>query len=267
MKKKNQTFLWKIIHPDCKRPSYLLGTMHVRDQRAFEQLAKVQEKIAACDAYAAEFDLGHADSSVVNEQMKLPEGQLLSDWLSPKSYAVLAKLLKKRIGVDLDVFQKQKPFFVYNMLTESLFQDDMPFALDQYLYQWAAMQEKEMTGVETFMEQMEIMEKISLKKQAKILAQTTKNFKKYRRQLKKMTSLYQEGNLNQLHKSALKNMGSLRKLLVYDRNEIMAKRITDMVAEQSVFIAVGAGHLSGKKGILRLLKQAGCKVKSEQWGA
>jgi len=266
MKKKKETFLWKIIHPECKRPSYLLGTMHVRDQRAFEQLEKVQEKIAVCDVYAAEFDLGNADSRVVTQHMQLPEGQLLSDWLSPKNYAALSKLLEKRIGVDLDVFQKQKPFFVYNMLTESLFQDDMPFALDHYLYQWAATQEKQMTGVETFTEQMEIMEKISLKKQAKILAQTTKNFKKYRRQLKKMTSLYQEGNLNQLHKSALKNMGSLRKLLVYDRNEIMAKRIADMAEEQAVFVAVGAGHLSGKKGVLRLLKQSGLKVKPERWG-
>lgn len=265
MKKKKQTFLWKIIHPDCKRPSYLLGTMHVRDRRAFGQLEKLEEKIEACEVFAAEFDLQNADRGVADAQMRLPEGETLADWISPKTYKALEKLCLKRTGVELDVFSRHKPFFVYNMLTESLFQDDMPFALDQHLYNRAAATGKQLTGVETFTEQMAIMEKISLKEQAKVLTQVTRKFGNYRKQLKKITTLYQNGDLRQLHKSALKGMKGLRKLLVYDRNEIMAERIAAMTAEQSVFIAIGAGHLGGKKGVLRLLKLAGLKVKPEGW--
>ncbi|MGB0863917.1 MAG: TraB/GumN family protein [Saprospiraceae bacterium] len=34
-----------------------------------------------------------------------------------------------------------------------------------------------------------------------------------------------------------------------------------MVQEQTLFCAIGAGHLSGKKGVLKLLKDKGYKVK------
>jgi uncharacterized protein YbaP (TraB family) len=40
----------------------------------------------------------------------------------------------------------------------------------------------------------------------------------------------------------------------------MAERIIKLSADQSLFTAIGAGHLAGKKGVLRLLKKAGLKV-------
>ena len=41
----------------------------------------------------------------------------------------------------------------------------------------------------------------------------------------------------------------------------MANRITGMIQESSSFIAIGAGHLSGSKGVLRLLKKNGIDVR------
>jgi len=261
LKKKKQTFLWRIAHAKSDAPSYLFGTMHVRDKRAFGALSVVEEKIAECAAFAAEFDFEEAQGFQGNSQMQITGNQSLESLFKPKKYKRIAGFLEKQTGMDIAFFDQQKPFLIYQLITETLFQKDMPFALDRYLYEHAKEHGKVLTGVETFAEQMAIMEKITLEQQAKVLYQTVKDFKNYRKQLKKLTRLYQEGNLQQLNKSARKGMGSLRKLLVDDRNYIMTDRIAEMTSRQSTFVAIGAGHLGGKNGVLRLLKLKNMKLK------
>lgn len=56
-------------------------------------------------------------------------------------------------------------------------------------------------------------------------------------------------------------MGGMKEVLIYNRNQLMYERI-DGRREQSSFYALGAAHLAGKKGVLRLLKNAGYKIKA-----
>jgi uncharacterized protein YbaP (TraB family) len=56
-------------------------------------------------------------------------------------------------------------------------------------------------------------------------------------------------------------MHELRKRIIYLRNESMVRRILSFDTSNSYFITVGAGHLSGKKGILTMLRKAGYQVK------
>ncbi len=53
----------------------------------------------------------------------------------------------------------------------------------------------------------------------------------------------------------------LRVKLLDDRNDLMAPRIDAEAREKSVFVAVGAAHLAGKRGLLAQLQQAGYKLK------
>jgi uncharacterized protein YbaP (TraB family) len=41
----------------------------------------------------------------------------------------------------------------------------------------------------------------------------------------------------------------------------MANRIAEFTNQHTIFAAIGAGHLGGKKGVLRLLKKKGFTVK------
>ena len=56
-------------------------------------------------------------------------------------------------------------------------------------------------------------------------------------------------------------MGKLRKLMIYDRNEFMTNNLVALTEEGATFCAVGAAHLPGGKGMLRMLKRSGFKVK------
>jgi uncharacterized protein YbaP (TraB family) len=76
-----------------------------------------------------------------------------------------------------------------------------------------------------------------------------------------MTTLYLEGDIQKLYKATKKGSGKLRKILLFNRNKIMANRIDQFAKEETFFAAIGAGHLGGEKGVLRLLKLKGWKVK------
>lgn len=261
MKKKKQSLLWKITHPETKKASYVFGTMHVRDERAFRYKEKVEQKIMDCDVYASEVNLDEMNHAMLMAAMQLPEGQSLSTLLSRKVYQRLNKLFLKWLGMGLTPFDFHQPLFVTNILTESLLSADMPESLDLTLWEFARANEKITLGIESFAEQLEILNSISLKYQIKSLVWMTKNFKSYRRQLFKMTDLYEKGDIQQLYRSTRKQAKGMRKLMLFDRNELMADRIAKIAQEQSLFVSIGAGHLSGKQGVLRLLKQHGFRVK------
>ena len=48
------------------------------------------------------------------------------------------------------------------------------------------------------------------------------------------------------------------------RNRSWIQKIKEIVSKQSAFIAVGAGHLGGPNGLIRLLQQEGYRVKPIQ---
>ena len=96
--------------------------------------------------------------------------------------------------------------------------------------------------------------------QIKGLLQIGKNPKKYRQALAKSITTYIKQDFQNLYQSSKKGAGDKRKVLLYNRNKIMAERIAQYIEKQSLFAAIGAGHLGGGKGVLRLLKQKGFKL-------
>ena len=48
--------------------------------------------------------------------------------------------------------------------------------------------------------------------------------------------------------------------LIYNRNANWVKAMPDIMRQAPTFFAVGAAHLCGDRGVLRLLEQAGYKI-------
>jgi uncharacterized protein len=260
MSKKKNSLLWK-IESDLKGPSYIFGTMHVRDHKAFGYQNLAQQKILECEVYAGEMNLDEINQEAMAESMDLAQDISISTLLKPKIYKRLEKLFLRQVGMPLSFFEKSQPIMITNLITESLLSVDTPHSLDATLWQFAKDQQKITIGIESFEEQIEILGEISLDYQIKGLIDLVRNFKKFKKQLSNLTALYQEGDIRQLYKSSKKQAGKMRKLMFYSRNKIMADRIAKLVREQSIFVSIGAGHLSGGKGVLRLLKQEGFKIK------
>lgn len=255
--------LWKIETPNRGiPPSYLFGTMHIRDLRAFEQLGAVFKALDACEIFAGEFDFSEIDNQLMEESLKLPPGQTLPELLSARTWKNLQKFAPLALGMPAKHLVHFHPMTLSGMLMASAFNEDAKVSLDETLFQYAVAKGKTTAGVETFLGQIEIINKISMEEHISQLSWILRNYSRRHEQGKKLLEAYQAGDLRKLNQLARREARGLRQILVYDRNILMAERLSELAATSAVFCAVGAGHLAGRTGLLRLLKQKGFRLKA-----
>lgn len=252
--------LWQIEHKSFKGVCYLMGTMHAHDSRVIALADRTKPYIEKTEAFACEIHLGEAPSGM-DPNFMLPHQQTLSHILPAKTYQHLRRIFPKYVGNDLSLFERWQPILIQNILTESAFLNDSPESLDSYLWNFASKKKKKLLGLENQRQQQQILQKLSLKWQVAMLRRQVRNMSNMRQKAVVMLNAYLDQNLPLLHKKAKKSGGKARKWLLYERNYQMCERFMDYAAKDSLFAAVGAGHLLGSKGILRLLKKQGAKVK------
>lgn len=261
MKKHRQSLLWALTHPEIQGGSYLFGTMHVKSLKAVQCLDLVYQKIEHCAAFAAEFDLDDLQQAIDLTSFTLPDGMNLSALLPQKRYTKLKKNIYQATGIDIALLDHSQPMLISNLIDEQMIHQDIDLALDQHLWELAKSLEKKMWGIETFAAQIEILQQIPITAQVQSLWNIGRNLKRHRKNLLKMATWYEQAEITKLYLAAKKGLHDLRDLLLYQRNTFMAKRIAEMTREHTSFCAIGVAHLPGQKGVLRLLKKDGFKVK------
>ena len=76
-----------------------------------------------------------------------------------------------------------------------------------------------------------------------------------------MMNFYRDKDLDMIDSlTVLSGSENYLKALLYDRNVIMVKSIDSLARKGSLFAAVGAAHLPGKKGIIEMLRKKGYTV-------
>lgn len=240
--------------------------MHVGEPRAFVWLELAQRHIAESEIFATEFDFAETDESAIAEVLQLPGGAALDTLLKPGPWENLDYYARKKLGIPAANLRFQHPMAVAATLTGALMQESAPASLDETLWQYARSLGIPTTGVETFAGQIETLRKIPFKAHLKNLVWLLKNYGRQKRRIRKMLGWYADGDIRQLYASARKDAKGLRRVLLYERNALMVKRFADIARERALFCAVGAGHLAGEKGMLRLLRKAGFQVKPVMLG-
>lgn len=256
------SLLWKVTHEAWPAPCYLFGTMHVKDAIAFTHWEKAQARLSEVASFAIEYDLKENQGHEIQAQMRLPDNQKLNDFLSPRLQVRLERVVQRELHLPLSYFQSFKPIFLMNMLTINQFESQGAHGLDEALYLEAQRLDIPTTGLETFDRQLEVLENMTMKKQLKDLKEIATHLGRYKRFWKRTAQYYMEENIHKVYKVSQKSLGSMRKLMLYQRNKDMAERFAELATTQSLFAAVGAAHLAGAKGMLRVLKHKGAKLEA-----
>jgi uncharacterized protein YbaP (TraB family) len=249
--------LWSISGIHLPGTSFLFGTMHVRDNRIFSILPPVFPRILACQGFAAEYHLDEQAAS------PLVPGRSDFNWqslLPASKFSRISRLLLRTTGLDIRRLTHLPPYFALGVLSGQFLKSDMPCSLDEHLWNYAREAGKELRGVETLQEQMQVLAGIPLEMQLQMLMDCCRNISRFRQHLLHLAALYEKQDTQQLYKVVKKNARGLRKVLLYQRNAVMAERIAAMAREQTTFSAIGAAHLGGRKGVICLLKEQGFRV-------
>ncbi len=255
---KKQSLLWEVRRADKTLAGYVLGTMHTRDQRVHAFLAPLEPYITQCQVVATEFSI-HETGGMHGASL-----EPVADWttrLSKKQKKMLTRLLDQHQLGGLDAYRELPPLLLLQALVEELLGKESAQPFDLVLAIKAEAAGLSVAGVETLPEQLAILQTIPVDVQLKQLTEVLAHQKRYKRQVRKQVKWYLQQDIRQLYKVTRKQLGRLRKRLLLDRNKRMAKRMAAMYAQQVHFVAIGAAHLWGNKGVLAGLKKRGYRVK------
>jgi len=244
-------FLYEVRSPDGK-VSYLLGTMHLGFD--YQELpAYVWQHLAASKRAVFETD-ARTMGDAVGARAKLPEGQKLSALLGDDLWAGLRVALP---GVPVETLDRMAPWMVVSVLLARLYPTVLPVDL-------AVMREAERDHLELgFLEPVELQ--IGLLAEAagkETIAALLDENSVMRGLYADASNAYKKGDLEALMKatqdprSAEGGAATLDKLL-YARNQAWVKPLSEAMAAGGAFVAVGAGHLGGDRGLLALLEKQG----------
>ena len=255
------TLLWKISGKNLKQASYLYGTLHATCDASLSDHVKLA--LDETSLLVLELDM---DDPTMNSKMMsniaMKDNQNIKDLLSEEDYNSLDTFMQAQFSAPLSALETFKPFFLSSMLITK-FLDCPVQSYEAELIKVAKAQKEEVMGLETVEEQMNVFDEIPYKDQLNNLMTSIKDdLNEDKAKFKKMLAYYNAGNLNGIKKITEEDEAFTKHkdLLLTNRNENWISKIENFSKEQPTFFGVGAAHLIGDKGVIKLLRAQGYTV-------
>jgi uncharacterized protein YbaP (TraB family) len=198
-------------------------------------------------------------------------GTTIRDLLSEEDY----KLVKdhfEEMGLPFMIFERVKPLFLSVFASEDFSMSDMDMSMSMsgsksYEMEFLAVAEdKSMSvgGLETMEFQISMFDSIPYEMQAEMLVESIRAEEEGEEQMDQLIAMYKDQDVEGLFAILGENDETVMEyedMLVSGRNKNWIPVMEEMMRMEPVFFAVGAGHLGGKNGVIRLLRNAGYTVK------
>lgn len=263
--KLDNTLLWKISGNGIEKPSYLYGTMHAVCETNID--SDVMKAFDETNQLYLEIDMDDPNlQATMMGKMMMKDGITISSLLTEEETQIVDSFLKDNIGFSLKMIDTFKPFMLTSMYLPKLLDCPMK-TVDLELMKIAATQNEEVFGLETIEDQLSIFDKIPYKNQVDELVKTAKNnMADDKNEMDKMLAVYKSENIEEMltltKDSENKMFSDFADDLLMKRNEKWIPIIEKTAKGNPTFFAVGAAHLAGNDGVIKLLRKKGYKVEA-----
>ena len=275
--------LWEISGNGLAAPSYLFGTIHMIPTDDFFLTEGTKSAFAESSRVAFEIDTEEMTNPAammsLMGQMYMANDTTLSDLLSDEDYEMVSTHFED-LGLPMMFMGKIKPMFLTVLAGEDMKDMKKPGegglggmlggegmkSYELELTDMAKEAEKPIVGLETAEFQMSLFDSIPYQDQAQMLVETirseqeTTDEEKEGGALDQMIELYTTQDIvgmQTMMSDDPAGIGGYEELLLLKRNRNWIPVMEKLMAEETVFFAVGAGHLAGEEGVIALLRKEG----------
>ncbi len=261
VQKNNNTLLWQVSGNGLKHPSFLFGTFHLLCKDDIHFSDPLKEAVKESNEIYMELDMDDPSTLLSGMlYMNMQDGKKLSDLYTPEEYKKLENYFTDSLNTPMMMFQRAKPYFLVALLYPKMMDCSSPSGVEEELLKIAKENKKEIKGLETMQFQASVFDSIPYEWQAKELLKNIDSFSTYKNEFDEMIELYKNQELDSMQNMVgASEFGSdkFEDILLKDRNKKWVKELSEIMKNESVFVAVGAGHLSGDNGLINLLKKDG----------
>ncbi len=262
--KDNNTLFWKVSGKDLKKPSFLYGTFHLLCEEDIHMSDPLMNAISAVDTIYMEMDMDDPTMMLsAMMYMNMKDGKTLKDLYSPEEYKRLESYFSDSLKMPMMLFQKMKPYFLVALLYPRMMDCPTPSGVEQEIIKLAKDAKKEINGLETMQLQASVFDSIPYEWQARELMNNIDSFPKYKKEFDGMVKMYKNQQMDSLEKTISKSEfggEEYSEFLLGNRNRNWVEQLSTKMNKSSLLVAVGAGHLPGKDGLIDLLRKEGYTV-------
>lgn len=230
--KPNYALLWEVTGNNLKAPSYLFGSLHSNDKRVFDFPDSVYYALDKVESVALETDVFHFFGDT---ELRLNKFNFLFD-------------------------KNGDPYSSSGFATRTLYgdEDGMPQFLDAYFQEYCYNAGKKFEMLEAVDFQVDLLNSLDISESSDSKLETLLASDD------QLIELYAEGDIFRLNQMLQRNLemipGTYEKLIL-ERNKAMTSVLDSLIKTNTVFCAVGAGHLAGNDGMINLLRKKGYNVR------
>ena len=255
----NSQLLYEIKSKDGQHTSYLFGTIHMMPKEQFNIDSTLTAAFNKSSVIAMEVDLNMdlAQKIELAKETILPEGKTLRNICTDAQYQLIYTYALDSMHMSKKKFKRYsrlKPFFFSSVMLQESLEDTKSYELE--FGEMAKKGSKKTMGLESIQVQMQTINTVSLEDQVRMLIDGMNQTQGY----DAMLSNYLSESIDALYIDIITESEGFPNFVenfLNKRNTQWIPVITDQIERENTFIAVGAGHLPGPKGVLELLRAQG----------
>ena len=265
----NDAIFYKITGNNIENPSYLFGTIHLMcDDEEFSR-ALIAQAVASTDRVLMEVDLSNPgellkkSSKALSKDVKPVKPKPFPEVLSKEESNLVIESLRKYSNFPLAFMKKLPMEMIIVLLSASPKTMGCSTSVNSYELKIAAAaksNQKPIAGLETIEQQFALLPKSKRTNNKNLFLKFISEIENRKAKMINLRKIYFEQNANQLFElttSQLEDDPKFQAKLLDERNQAWIPKIEKRLENESLFIAVGAAHLGGDKGLLKLLRERG----------
>jgi uncharacterized protein len=257
-------FFWKV--GGGKGTVYLLGTVHLGNKDLYPLPSVIEDSFKEADTLVEEIDLNSSDAKGLTQDFLKRglylDGDTVTNHLGDETKTALAAYVKSG---KLDAnYTHAKPWLLSLLIMQIQLKEmelDSAKGLDLHFSEEAAALHKPVTGLETADFQINLFSTFSDELQDQLLLTTLLDAQKGKELLQRTLEAWRSGDTGAMEAAITAetrehpSLEPVMDKLFYERNDAMTQQIDKFLQTPKVyFVAVGAGHLVGQRGILSQLR-------------
>ncbi len=261
--------LWRVTR-NSKPAGHVFGTIHVADPRLASLPAPVAEAFDTTRSLTVEFTAGAYSRERFLEAAMFLDQQTLEDKIGARDFERVVEHLAP-IGLSREFVLKLKPWGVLVNLRNprSVARTPVP-TLDEQLYARARARRLALHTMENVEEQVFTFDEFPMDSQVALLRDALAHQAELAEMTERTLEAYLARDLDAIwrvqedyvrrHPGIAPHNAVFMKRVITDRSVVMAFRMQRQLRYGNAFVALGALHLRGGKGVLALLEQDGYRV-------
>lgn len=281
----NAQLLYKISGKDIKKPSYIVGTFHVAPASFVDSIPGLRAAMDESEQVCGELEMKDMMSPEgikrMMDAMMLEDGKTLKDIFTADEMNRLNAYLRELLTIDLtnpmleQQMGKMSPAALAQQMTVLTYIKKNPGfnlqdLIDNSFQKYAQEKQKPIIGLETLDFQINTLFKgKTIERQKELLLCIVDNPKYNEQMLDEMSKAYFALDINKLKELMDEKENNQCDSTPAENDAIFGKRNRDwltkmpaIMSAKSTLFHVGAGHLPGDEGVLKLLTNAGYTVEA-----